>query len=220
MLASTKLKGMLTREEQTQIIEALKDNQKSSGDGVGGWALVELANWRYNAEAPPKAPRTLNPAAKKPDGYATGLMTFALLRAGVKPDDPKLGAALKWLNQNQQADGSWPGVSINVDRKAGNIAEFFMSDAATAWAVIALLEAETTKRSYREHRYSGASFDSRCLEHIRPESTNRPGDDRVETTRERSPTSVRATAPKVQSVARSIRVLVPRPLTTLFRLAS
>ena len=77
--------------------------------------------------------------------YATGLMTFALLRAGVKPDDPKLGAALKWLNQNQQADGSWPGVSINVDRKAGNIAEFFMSDAATAWAVIALLEAETTK---------------------------------------------------------------------------
>jgi squalene-hopene/tetraprenyl-beta-curcumene cyclase len=144
LLASTKIKGILTREEQAQVIAALKEKQRST-DGVGGWVLLDLANWRYNGDAPPKAPRTLNPAARNPDGYATGLVAFALLRAGVKTDDPKLAAAIKWLNQNQRTDGSWPAVSINVDRKAGNVAEFFMSDAATAWAVIALLEAETTK---------------------------------------------------------------------------
>jgi squalene-hopene/tetraprenyl-beta-curcumene cyclase len=145
LLASTKLKGVLTREEQTQVVAALKEKQKSTGDGVGGWVLLDLANWRYNGAAPPKTPPLLNPAASNPDGYATGLVAFALFRAGVKTDDPKLAAAIKWLNQNQRTDGSWPAVSINVNRKAGNVAEFFMSDAATAWAVIALHEAETTK---------------------------------------------------------------------------
>ena len=146
LLASTKLKGVLTQEEQKQVIDALKEKYTSTGDGVGGWVLLDLANWRYNGGAPPKTPPMLNPAARNPDGYATGLIAFALLQAGVKKDDPILAAALKWLNQNQQTDGSWPAVSINVNRKAGNIAEFFMSDAATAWAVIALLEAETTKQ--------------------------------------------------------------------------
>ena len=145
LLASTKLKGVLTQEEQTQVIDTLKEKQRSLGDGAGGWVLLELSDWRYNAAAPPKTPPLLNPEAKNPDGYATGLMTYALLQAGIKANDAKVAAALRWLNQNQKADGSWPAVSINVDRKRGNVAEFFMSDAATSWAVIALLEAEMTK---------------------------------------------------------------------------
>lgn len=145
LLASTALKGLLTSAEQGEVIDALKAKQKTDGDDAGGWVLLEFAKWRYNGEAPPKVPPTLNPKSKKPDGYATGLVTFTLLRAGVKADDPKVRSAIKWLKRNQNADGSWSAVSINSDRPSDDFAYLFMSDAATSWAVLALLEAEPKK---------------------------------------------------------------------------
>jgi hypothetical protein len=145
LLASTKLKGLLTPAEQMQIVQVLKGKQHGEGDSSGGWVLLELSTWRYNAATAPKTPPKLNPTAKAPDAYATGLITYSLLQAGLKTDDPTVASALKWLNRTQKPDGSWPAVSINVDRKPGTAAEYFMSDAATAWAVIALVEAEGKK---------------------------------------------------------------------------
>lgn len=142
LLASTRLKGLLTPAEQAEVIDALKAKQKTEGADAGGWVLLEFAEWRYNAPAPPKVPPALGAAAKKPDGYATALVTYTLLRAGVKPTDPKVAAALAWLKKNQKEDGSWPAVSINKNRAPDSFAALFMSDAATAWAVLALLEAE------------------------------------------------------------------------------
>ena len=145
LLASTKLSGLLTATEQKEIIDRLKGMQKTAGADAGGWVLLEFAKWRYNQPTPPAMPPAtpppLDPRTKQPDGYATGLVTYTLLRAGVKADDPAVAAGLLWLTKNQQADGSWPAVSINKKRLAGNFAELFMSDAATAWATIALLEA-------------------------------------------------------------------------------
>lgn len=143
LLASTKLSGLLSPDEQKSVITSLKQLQKTNGEDAGGWVLLEFAKWRHNTEPPAEIPvPNLDARAKKPDGYATGLVVFTLLRAGVPTDDPNVAAGLKWLKKSQQEDGSWPAVSINKKRGAGTFAEFFMSDAATAWAVLALLEAE------------------------------------------------------------------------------
>jgi hypothetical protein len=116
--------------------------QKTGGDDAGGWVLKDLAKWRYNAEPPTMPPTpSLDPKTKRPDGYATGLIVFTLLRAGITADDAKVAAGLSWLKKNQQADGSWPAESINKTRPDDDFAKAFMSDAATAWAVLALLEA-------------------------------------------------------------------------------
>ena len=42
------------------------------------------------------------------DGYATGLITFALQRAGISPGNGKLTLGLAWLIANQdKTEGSW-----------------------------------------------------------------------------------------------------------------
>jgi squalene-hopene/tetraprenyl-beta-curcumene cyclase len=146
LLASTKLSGLLSADEQKSVVAGLTKLRKMEGEDAGGWVLLEFTKWRYNAPQPPEKAPDLDPRAKKPDGYATGLVVFTLLRAGVPADDPAVAAGLKWLKKNQQPDGSWPAVSINKKRAAGSFAEFFMSDAATAWASLALLEADSGKK--------------------------------------------------------------------------
>lgn len=143
LLASTKLRGLLEPAERAAVINSLGARQKTDGDDAGGWVLKKLAKWRYDTDPPTPAPSpTLDPKTDRPDGYATGLIVYTLLRAGVAPGDAKVAAGLSWLKKHQQADGSWPAESINKTRSATNRAKAFMSDAATAWAVLALLEAE------------------------------------------------------------------------------
>jgi hypothetical protein len=88
------------------------------------------------------------------DGYATGLIVYALRQAGLPSGHPALQRARDWLIANQlecridQHDWKcWRAYSLNHDHEHGGAhgelwRRMFMSDAATGFAVLALLALE------------------------------------------------------------------------------
>ena len=79
------------------------------------------------------------PLETKSDGYATGVVTFLLQQAGMKRDQPQLKRGLTWLMLNQdKTEGRWLAYSLNKQRDLSSDIGRFMSDAATAYAVLAL----------------------------------------------------------------------------------
>jgi squalene-hopene/tetraprenyl-beta-curcumene cyclase len=123
--ASTKVDGLLSSEEQQQLIQALFAKQYADG----GWSLASLVN----------SPRVLSAGkASEPDGYATGLVVHVLQEAGVDRQDSKIAKGLAWLRAHQLDSGAWRSKSLNKDRNPDTHVGKFMSDAATAFAVLAL----------------------------------------------------------------------------------
>ncbi|MFI8481784.1 prenyltransferase/squalene oxidase repeat-containing protein [Pseudomonas sp. NPDC078700] len=140
--ASLTLDGLLTREEKNAVIKKLIAKQAKSGDDKGSWALFSLNDWTYDGVKPRKEARKLSPGAKGPDGLATGLIAYTLMRSGMKPTDQPVADALDWLRRNQQPDGSWVKLSINKVRDPSSQPYYFMSDEATVWSVRALMASE------------------------------------------------------------------------------
>jgi squalene-hopene/tetraprenyl-beta-curcumene cyclase len=123
--ASTKVQGILTKAEQKELIDQLLDQQHDDG----GWSLSSLGAWiRSDGTA----------QESESDGYATGLVLHVLQTAGVPKGDVKIAKGLAWLKSNQSPTGAWPGVSVNKKRDPASHSGKFMSDAATAFAVLAL----------------------------------------------------------------------------------
>jgi squalene-hopene/tetraprenyl-beta-curcumene cyclase len=125
--ASTKVPGLLTQAEQKSIIEESLAKQQADGGFslsafVGGWKRADGTALET-----------------KSDGYATGVVTLALQQAGVTRDRAELKRGLAWLNVNQdQTEGRWLAYSLNKTRDLSSDVGRFMSDAATAYAVLAL----------------------------------------------------------------------------------
>ena len=128
--ASSELPDLLTRDQQQSIIADVTRLQ----NGDGGWSLTSLGRWE---------PRDgLSPDLKS-DGYATGLIAFALQKAGVSPAEENLSEALAWLVQNQDpTSGQWPASSLNRERDPTSDRGLLMADAATAFAVLALMQTD------------------------------------------------------------------------------
>jgi hypothetical protein len=125
LLAATKVEGILTKAERKKLVDQLLDRQQDDG----GWSLPSLGRWV-------RSDRTGQETAS--DGYATGLVLHVLQTAGVPKDDAKVSKGLDWLKHNQSATGAWRGVSVNKKRDPASHSGKFMSDAATAYAVLAL----------------------------------------------------------------------------------
>ena len=130
--ASARLPGLLKPEQQRAIIDEVLAKQQADG----GWSLSQLAGaWKR---------RDGTPQEGKSDGYATGLITFALEQAGISPENAQQRQAIAWLLANQhKTEGSWPAYSLNKNEEhhlSPDTARF-MNDAATAYAVLALTEA-------------------------------------------------------------------------------
>ena len=82
------------------------------------------------------------PLETRSDGYATGITMVALEQAGLAQNLPQAKRGLAWLAQNQNSDdGKWPAWSVNLKRDPASDIGRFMSDAATGFAVLALLAA-------------------------------------------------------------------------------
>jgi len=124
--ASTKLDGLMTADEEKKAIAALREKQRKDG----GWCLPSLGDYHRRDEA--KTPNDPNAAS---DGYGTGFVTYILLQAGVKPTDPAIASAVKWLKSNQRESGRWFTRSLNNDKA------HYITNAGTAYCVLALNEA-------------------------------------------------------------------------------
>jgi len=128
--AGAELPGLLSPEDTWSILTDLGRIQNADG----GWALSSLREWPRQ-DGSPQDPSS--------DGYATGLIAYTLQRAGVAASDPRLSRGLEWLASHQdRSTGAWRTASVNLDRDPESDRGRFMSDAATAFAVMALIEAE------------------------------------------------------------------------------
>jgi len=92
-----------------------------------------------NAAMGPFAPHAAAPDSKGSNSYMTAFATYVMQQAG-ESANPKLAHALAWLRGHQDpVSGAWAAVSMNKEFPAGSQQAKFMSDAATGFAVLALL---------------------------------------------------------------------------------
>src|SRR3989442_1969583 len=130
--ASARVPGLLEPQQQKAIIDEVLGKQRPDG----GWSLSSLVgSWKRSDGTPQEA---------KSDGYATGLITFALRQAGIPRENAQEKQALAWLSANQnKTEGFWLSYSLNknVEHHMTPSTALFMNDAATAYAVLALTEA-------------------------------------------------------------------------------
>jgi len=129
--AANRLPGTISPAERQEIVDTLFAKQRADG----GWSLASLGQWKRSDGT---AVDTTS------DGYATGVVAFALQQAGASSDDRRLRRGLAWLVQHQdRATGMWMTSSLNKQRDPSSDIGKFMSDAATAYAVLALTQARS-----------------------------------------------------------------------------
>src|SRR3989441_489350 len=149
LLASTRWKDLLAPAPREALVAELRKAQQADG----GWSLSAMSGWRWSKAAwrarPPGTPDAA--LLTRSDAHATGLVVYTLRRAGLGVDDPAVKRGVQWLKTHQQSVpvgersyAAWRSYSLNHDREQGGEKgepwrRFFMSDAATAFAVLALL---------------------------------------------------------------------------------
>jgi len=152
LLASARLNDLLTSAQRSALITEIQGRQRDDG----GWALDSLGAWRWSKSAAPfRAPGTLDTSLLgTSDGYATGLIVYTLRQAGLPAGQPAISRGLQWLRANQQdvqvgqhSWRAWRAHSLNFDREHGGEKgepwrRMFMSDSATAFAVLALVASD------------------------------------------------------------------------------
>jgi squalene-hopene/tetraprenyl-beta-curcumene cyclase len=149
LLAASRLDGVLTPAMRAAIGRDLEARQRPDG----GWSLADLGTWRWDKkEAPFSGPGAVDSALlSAADGFATGLVVYALRQSGVAADNPVVMRGQQWLRSQQRpqipgeaAWAPWRAHSLNYDREHGGAKgelwrRMFMSDLATAFAVLALI---------------------------------------------------------------------------------
>lgn len=125
--ASAAFPDLLTAGQRAKLIADMDRLQHMDG----GWSLTDLGPWA-------RVDKT--PLETGSDGYATALSVLVLQEAGVESRaGPHVARGVDWLRANQdRATGAWTAWSLNKNRDLGTDVGKFMSDAATAYAVMAL----------------------------------------------------------------------------------
>jgi squalene-hopene/tetraprenyl-beta-curcumene cyclase len=139
--ASTKLPGLLTPQRQKSIIDDVLSRQQADG----GWSLFPLAKTWHDlgpSAAVGKWKRADgSPQETRSDGYATGLAIYVLQQSGVPRDSDQIKRGREWLIKNQnKTEGLWIAYSLNKRRDPASNVGRFMTDAATAYSVLALTD--------------------------------------------------------------------------------
>jgi squalene-hopene/tetraprenyl-beta-curcumene cyclase len=161
LLASARLDHVVTGTQRKALIDDLVRTQREDG----GWSLAAMGPWRWSKTAPPvRSPGDLDAALlAQSDGYATGLVVYTLKQAGVAPSHAAIRKGIHWLETHQRAlpvpgvpGRGWQSHSLNYDREHGSLSydralggdkgepwrRLFMSDTATAFAILALADSK------------------------------------------------------------------------------
>ena len=128
--ASAAFPDLLSADQRARLIAQMGRLQHPDG----GWCLTDLGPWSPRVDK--TAPET------RSDGYATALSVLVLEETGAENRaGPHVARGINWLVANQnRATGAWTAWSLNKNRNLGSDVGKFMSDAATAYAVLALEE--------------------------------------------------------------------------------
>ncbi len=120
--ASTKLHGLLTPVQQNAIVSDILARQAKDG----GYSMAALQGlWK-------KSDNTALDTAS--DGYATGLVAFALEQVKAPQAQPQLKRALAWLVEHQNgSDGRWPALSLNETRTLSSDAGLYSCRRCSQW---------------------------------------------------------------------------------------
>ncbi len=122
---------LLEREDKARMLVDILSTQRSDG----GFSVAGLGHWERE---------DASPAEEGSDGYATGLVTYVLLRAGDRSLRPAIDKGLAWLSTHQDREGFWEARSANKNRDQDDaFIRQFMRDAASGYAVLALTEGES-----------------------------------------------------------------------------
>ena len=122
--ASQHLDGLLTPQQQGEVVAELRALQKEDG----GWGLATLGDWLRDDGSPQDM--------ESSDGYGTGFVVFILREVGIHADDPAITRGIQWLKSHQRESGRWFTRSLHADSK------HFITHAGTAFAVMAIASAE------------------------------------------------------------------------------
>jgi len=133
--ASTAWPDLLARETRQSLIDAILAAQHDDG----GWSTASLAEAGWTLRNWVRRDATLNDRGS--DGCATGLVLYVLQSAGISRQIQSIRRGLSWLAQNQDTAGFWRASSLNKRRSASSDIGRFMTDAATAYAALALSKA-------------------------------------------------------------------------------
>jgi hypothetical protein len=139
--ASTRLPGLLDSQQQDALVSEILSKQQ----GDGGWNLPLIARtWRDWGPSAlfgrwKRGDGTLQDVNS--DGYATAFIVYSLQEAGMSRENAQLKLGRAWLVHHQdKTRGLWLSDSLNRRRSSTSNTGLFMSDAATAYAVLALSE--------------------------------------------------------------------------------
>lgn len=139
--AAAKWPGLATPERRKSIVSDILSKQQADG----GWSLFPLTrtwrDWGPSALVGEWKRRDGSPQEKRSDGFATGFVVYVLQQAGVPRENASLERGRQWLIQNQdRSEGFWVAYSLNKRRDPNSNAGRFMTDAATAYSVLALTD--------------------------------------------------------------------------------
>jgi hypothetical protein len=134
---TSKVPGMLTDAKRNKLVDTIRHYQHADG----GWSLSSLDPKSRLEDNTWERIKLEFADITKPapsDGYATALVVIAMKESGMANKDRTIQRGVEWLKRHQTSDGSWSASSLNEPRDQRSDIGRFMSDAATAYAVLAL----------------------------------------------------------------------------------
>ena len=125
MWAGGALRELLTPGQESDLASAIAAVQEPDG----GWSTARLGAW-HRLDG--------TPLETGSDGFATSLVVLALRHIPAPIAASAVARGKTWLSLHQDATGAWLASSLNKRRDPASDAGKFMSDAATAYAALAL----------------------------------------------------------------------------------
>ncbi|MCH2201452.1 MAG: hypothetical protein MK102_05760 [Fuerstiella sp.] len=134
---STRMDGILSSEEQDQIVSMVLQNQRSDG----GWNMRDFAlpeEWGDGSRAEKlrseqqDADSASESSAAMSDGHMTGLNLIVLQQLNASGTAEAIQRGIAWIKQHQRESGRWWTRSLNTDRL------HFITFSGTAYPLLAL----------------------------------------------------------------------------------